>query len=449
MSELPGGDEILGRCERLVSLALSRGAHQAEAYWEAEADLGLEVESGKVSSSSGSRSQGGSLRVVERGRVGFAYLTDWGASEATAERALAAARAMPEKGYRLPTAHRIAPQRKGWDASLAQLEADVASRLVHDMLDAAKTACPKGVVSGGGVGLSAGVWAIASSEGAAVHDRGTSLSAGCSVVLEQGASSVSASDSTEHWSSLDAAAVGARAGEVTQSLRNPKPLRAGGRLDLVLEPEVAHETLVGLAVDAALGDEAMRGKTVWSGKLGAEVANPALILADDPLHTEAWPGAACDGEGLPARRNAIVEGGRMQGYLFDSWDAHQHRLGSSHNAVRGGFKSPPSTGTQFLVHSSTAARPLEALIAGVDDGLLVDSVLGAHTANATTGEFSVTSPNVWRIHKGALDGPVKEVAIAGSLGEWARQAEATSTAIKRDGSWMGGHLLVRGASVSV
>jgi PmbA protein len=45
----------------------------------------------------------------------------------------------------------------------------------------------------------------------------------------------------------------------------------------------------------------------------------------------------------------------------------------------------------------------------------VDSVLGAHTANATTGDFSVTAANVWRIRKGAVTGPVSEVAIGGNL----------------------------------
>lgn len=442
--------QLLGRCERIVQMALARKADQAECYWEWGADLSLELENGKVASTGTSRSQGGSVRVVQGGRPGFAYLTSESDAEQAIERALANSRAMPAKGYSLPAGDRVTGGAGAWDDAVAALDDAFAAQLATQMLQGAREGCPEGNVSGGGVGLSASAWALASSEGAAVQDRSTLLSAGCSVVLADGERSVSASESREtRQARLDAHEVGRVAGATTQSLRNPSKVAKGGRPPILLEPEVAHELLVSLALDAAHGDEAMRGKTVWSNHLGASVAAPTFTLVDDATLTTGLSAAPADGEGLAARRIPILEGGILRSFLFDSWDGHQHGQPSSHSAVRSGFKSRPDTGTLNVVLDGPKPKRLDAMVAGIDDGYLVDAVLGAHTANATTGEFSVTAPNVWRIRKGAVEGPVRELAIAGRLEGLAKSVEAVSDQAKNGDGWKVPHVLVGGLSVSV
>lgn len=446
----PDGEGLLGRCERIVALALARKADEAECYWEWEADVGVEVENNKVASTSGGRSQGGSVRVLANGRPGFAYLTrDEDAAQAV-EQALRNARAMPAKGYHLPEARRVNAGRGAWDDEVAQLELAHTTAYAAELLAGAAEACPTGTVTGGGASLSAAVWALASSRGAAVHERATLASVSAAVVLEDaGGRSVSASESADSVTRrLDARGVGHKAGETTQSLRGPRPAKAG-RTSLVLEPEVVAELMAGPAVSAATGDDAMRGQTFWSGRLAQAVAAASLSLADEPGNPIGIPGPAADGEGLAARRVPIVQDGVLAAYLFDSWDGHRHGRPSTHSAVRGGFKSRPGPGTHKLVLSGAQPRPPSALVADVDDGYLVDSVLGAHTANATTGEFSVTAPNVWRIRKGELDGPASELAIAGSLDSLLRSVRSVSAPAKWGDGWVMPRVVVDDVAVSV
>ncbi|HLF16550.1 MAG TPA: metallopeptidase TldD-related protein, partial [Candidatus Thermoplasmatota archaeon] len=94
-------------------------------------------------------------------------------------------------------------------------------------------------------------------------------------------------------------------------------------------------------------------------------------------------------------------------------------------------------------------RPLDALVAGVDDGFLVQGVLGAHTANVATGEFSVTAPAVWRIRKGAVEGACREIAIAGGLGDLLGKVDGASVEAKRMQGALLPALRVRGLFISV
>lgn len=430
--EADAGADLLARCERVVELALSRGAEQAEAYTESAASLDVELEADRIATTGTSRGAGSSIRLVKEGRLGFAYWTDDAQAKEAIERALGQARLAPHRRFLFPAGEKPKPLAGRWDDRIAALEVADAIGLAEELLAGAKSTAKKATLAGGGASLDHATWALASSAGVAAWDRETSVGASASLVLKDGERSVSSGESrTAHQLKLDARDVGAEAGRNVTSLKGPKPADAKGLADLLLRPEAASDLVLGLAISAATGDEAMRGKTVWSRKRGQAVAAKDLDLVDDTRVPGAVGGAILDGDGLPTRRLPILDGGVLATFLFDSWDAHRHGEKGTRSAVRGGFKSRPDTGTHHLVLSSRKAVPYDKLVAGTDDGYLVESVLGAHTANVTTGDFSVTAPNVWRVRNGAIVGPVTEVAIAGNLPDLLMRLDGAAKEAKR------------------
>lgn len=418
MSDAPAADPaaLLGRCEDLVRLALRLGAQQAEAYWSAGGELEVELENGRLSCTSQTEDQGGAVRVLHDGRVGFAYLTDPQQGRQAIEQALRNARLAPAKGYALPQGLPPARLPDRWNGDVATLDVEAALRLSEDLLRGAQEGCPDAVVAGGGAGFGWGAEAIASSEGVACHDRSTAVHVGAGLVLGESGAAVSHHDqAVAHAPTVDAFALGRETATTLASLPGPKPLGKGGRHDVLFHADAVAELLGDLVVSAVIGDDAMRGKTVWAGRLGATVGPDLLTIADDPLHPLAVGASPFDAEGLPSRRVPIVADGVLRTYLFDSWTAHEHKAQRTHSAVRGGFKGRPETGAHHFVVEGRGARPWDDLVGSIDDGLVVGSVLGAHTANPTTGEFSITAPNVWRVRGGEVVGPCKEVALAGSL----------------------------------
>jgi PmbA protein len=68
--------------------------------------------------------------------------------------------------------------------------------------------------------------------------------------------------------------------------------------------------------------------------------------------------------------------------------------------------TPPGSEHSVLIEAATD-RPSEEVIAGVEDGLLVLSVLGLHTQDRTSGNYSLSAPQTLLIRDGTFQGRVK------------------------------------------
>ncbi len=406
---------LLGRAERIVEMATARGADEAEVYMMRSVSLDIDIENNRVQNTGRSRVEGGGIRVIQDGRLGFAYFTTDDAAENTIDRALKLTKLAPKKGLELPDPQSPTHLDGRWDDGLAELDVAYALDLATALLDGRNEHAADCQLAGGGVNLGYSLEALANSRGIGVCERSTEASAGVNLVMESGETAVNAWDSMQsHQPDIAPATLIRSVAEDLRSLRDPQPA-ASGEVDVVFRPDAVSELITGLILSAVDGDDAMRGKTVWSDKLGEQVAASGVQLLDDPTVAGALGAGEFDGDGLPARRLPIIQDGVLQTFLFDIRDGHDHGRPSTHSAVRSSFKSVPGVGTNHVVLTGSQTVPDDKLIAGVDDGYLVESVLGAHTANATTGDFSVTAPNVWRIQGGEVIGAASEIAIGGNL----------------------------------
>jgi PmbA protein len=161
-------------------------------------------------------------------------------------------------------------------------------------------------------------------------------------------------------------------------------------------------------------DAVQRGRSLFAGKLGEEVAAPQLRLADDPTDPGGLASAPFDAEGSPARRNALIEEGRVSTYLYDARTARKDGRETTASATRSSYRSPPSVGTSNLVIDAGEAT-LDELVRQAGDGLLVTDVAGLHSGvNPVSGTFSVGASGRL-IEGGALGRPVREITIASDL----------------------------------
>jgi PmbA protein len=402
-------EELLGVAERLVEKG-ARKVDQIEVYLETGASLDVDVEANQLAGSGTSKSQGGGVRIVQGGRLGFAYFTDYAKGELAVEQALHASKLSPQKMYNLPEGRPVSGI-SSWDDAIASLDPTMAVDLANNAMQGALEIAPDAIV-GGGAGIGWGMDAIASSQGVSAWDASTQVSAGVSVVLDRGQTVNAWDGKSAHAAPLDATKIGSEVAETCVDLLNPVASETG-EMDILFLPNAVGELVGGIIESAVDGDEAMRGKSVWSGKLGESVAHSGFSIIDNPTAPGALGVAATDAEGLVARDNAIIKNGVLKSFLFDSWDAHEHGQKSTHSASRSGFKSQPGTGSQHWDVTHNNAISMDKMKSDMD-GYMVESVLGAHTANTTTGDFSVTATNVWRVKNGEKAAST-EVAISGNL----------------------------------
>ena len=185
------------------------------------------------------------------------------------------------------------------------------------------------------------------------------------------------------------------------------------RLPVILDPLVTR-SLLGI-VGAALGGEAvLKGRSMFVGREGEEVAAPNVTLVDDPTLAEAFGATSHDSEGIPTRRVELIAGGHLAGFLHNVYTGRRAGAATTGSAVRGGFKSAPGVGARAL-HLEPGAMSADEVLAAVPEALYVQSVSGLHSGtNPVSGDFSVGAEGLM-VRDGAFAEPVREVTIASTL----------------------------------
>jgi len=196
----------------------------------------------------------------------------------------------------------------------------------------------------------------------------------------------------------------------TRMLGSVKP--PSGRFTVVLDPWVSAQFL-GIVGGTLNAESVQKGRSLFAGRLGEEVAEPSINLIDDPTDPAAFTATSTDGEGLATRRNVLIENGRLNQFVHNSYTARKEGTSSTGSAIRG-YSSTPGVGVQALAVTPGNVSP-EDLISEVTDGVLVQGVSGLHSGvNPVSGDFSTGAEGL-RIRNGELAEPVREFTIASTI----------------------------------
>ena len=166
-----------------------------------------------------------------------------------------------------------------------------------------------------------------------------------------------------------------------------------------------------------------RGTSYLAGKLGETVASDRVTLIDDACRPAGLGSRPFDGEGLPSRRTAVIERGRLASYLLDTYSARKVGGSSTGSATRSA-SSPPGVGATNLGLAPGDAS-LEQIIADTRRGLLVTELIGMGF-NPTTGDYSRGAAGLW-IENGEIAHPVEEITIAGNFADMLRGIDAVGS----------------------
>jgi PmbA protein len=168
--------------------------------------------------------------------------------------------------------------------------------------------------------------------------------------------------------------------------------------------------------DRMSGPSIARGTSFLKDKMGAKLFANGIRIIDDPLLIRGVRSHPFDGEGVAAKKLALVEDGILSSWLLDSATARELGLVTTGHAQRGA-SSVPSPGSTNL-HMEPGQLSPDALIADITDGFYVTDLIGSG-ANMVTGDYSRGASGFW-IENGKLTYPVSEVTIAGHLLEMFR-----------------------------
>ena len=412
-------DQAQARCQALVERARAAGAEAADAVYSADASQSVRVRLGALEDVEASESEHAGLRVfVGRGSatVGATDLSDAALTE-LAERAVAMARAAPEDKFAgLAPAERLlqgAPPALDLVGVEGFSPAELRAR-AEQAEDAARAVAGVTNSEGASAGAGAAVLALATSHGFAGGYATTSHSLSASVVAGEGAGMQRdyAWRATRHAGDLlTPEEIGRLAGERAVARLAPATLRSGPR-SVVFDPRVAG-SLVGHLLGAISGAAITRKASFLLDREGEQVFPPGTTIREDPHRPRGLRSRPFDGEGLATSPRALVEDGRLTGWLMDSASARQLGREPTGHAARG-HGGPPGVGASNVTFAPGSLSVAE-LIADIADGVLVTELIG-HGVNGVTGDYS-RGASGFRIVDGEIAGPVAGITVAGNLRE--------------------------------
>ena len=402
---------------RAVEAAVDAGASDAEAWAEESTSRRVRVYAGEVESLSDAGGRGIGVRAFAGTRAGYAYgtdLSDEGVAE-TARAAREAAELADEDEYEgLPEAVGTSDV----DGLASAGFADWPTERVVDLALAVDRAAraPEGVtqVENSVYSDGRGSVALANSRGFAASYEATQAWAYSSAFAGEGADLMTGLGvgMGRDPAALDPEAIGTEAAERALALAGARQPESR-RCPVVLDSFVA-ASFVGFIGSMLSADAVQRGRSLFAGREGDEVAGPALRIADDATDPEGPSSAPFDGEGVPTRRTALIEDGRLLGFLYDSRTARRAGRSTTGNASRGSYRTPPAVGTSNLV-VEPGDLDMTSLVAEASSGLYVTDVAGLHSGvNPVSGTFSVGATGRL-IENGELGRPVREITIASDL----------------------------------
>jgi PmbA protein len=225
---------------------------------------------------------------------------------------------------------------------------------------------------------------------------------------------------------------------------------------VVFPAEVAR-SLMGNLLSAADGDAIYRNSSMFSGKLGEQVAGENITMIDDgtmvfdhtlpaseSLRVGGFGTSPFDGDGLPTRRTVIIERGILKELMLNTYTARKLSMQSTGKASRGLAGAPGIGGGNYFLEPGTLTP--EEVIADIPNGLYVLQTMG-FGVNLVTGDYSQGASGLW-IENGELAYPVEEITIAGNLKDMFRSVSAIANDLEFRGSGAVPTIRIEGMTVA-
>ncbi len=418
------GDSFL---EDTISLAKKRGAHLAEVFLLEGRKTSIEVKDQKVEALEDSIVTGYGIRVFIDKRIGFSYSTDLNHFLKVVGDAIESARwTEPDINYDIP-GNCDYPSVDVFDMKMEDMDNQY---LLERLMELERTAIlyDRRIRKTRKVSLQVALMrtSIASTKGLYASYNHTSISTQIMVVAEDGSQSQSAWEfcGSRFLDDIDFRELGEKVARKALSLLGAKRL-GSKKAPVIFDPVVACEFLEYLSLSFS-AEKVIKGKSLLQGRLGEEVLSPLIDIVDNPLLPRMLGSRPFDAEGSPSQKTSIIRNGVLKTYLHNIYTANRIGAKNTSNAQRSGYSSTPGIGVSNIVIEpsfSIKTYSPEELMLFYDECLYVVEVMGMHTANPVTGDFSVGVSGLW-VENGKVRFPVREAMVAGNVLELFRNISA-------------------------
>lgn len=185
-----------------------------------------------------------------------------------------------------------------------------------------------------------------------------------------------------------------------------------GRMPVILSSE-AGGTMIHEAVGHGLeADLAQSGLSVYSGKIGMQIASPWITVMDDATLPNRRGSFRFDDEGTEAQRTVLIENGILKSFMYDRITAAKDGTRSTGNGRRESYRHRPIPRMTNTMIAPGNMDP-EAILRSTQKGLFVRK-MGGGQVNTVNGDFVFEVSEGYLIENGVIAEPVRGATLIGN-----------------------------------
>ena len=376
------------------------------------------------------------IRVIKDNKIGFAFTSNLEKIVETANQAVDNTKLnKTDENYAFSETGKVRDVKEVYDNKFNDLNLDESVEVLKTVIS---TATDSGCdVTGSGFSASEGRSLIINSNDVSIENEGTGFGIGLSVTIQKDSKIATAYNSqSSRFFDIDGEKLANEVCDLAKNSLETKPIETND-YDVVLDYYAA-TGLLQTIIGAFDGENVGRGRSILKDKIGTEIANPTLSIIDNPLLEKGMYSTKCDGEGSVSQKTDLIKEGVLSSFIYDIYTANKQNVETTSNGFRGSYITTPMISPSNLEFKFSEMKDLSE----VDKGVLTTSVLGAHTANPISGDFSVEASNAFKIENGELTDPVEKAMISGNIFEIMKKVEGLNSEIKQYGSFIIPKLLV-------
>jgi PmbA protein len=415
--------------EQILDLAKGR-VEQAEVYAYETADTPVDFEANRLKSLESKEARGVALRVIKDGRVGLASTTRLDDLGQLVETAVELSTFGAEAKFTLPGEITPAPV-EVFDASAETISVERMTALGQEMIDRVR-AYDADILCEAGVRRHLERTEIVNSRGGQGSYRKSTYMQVIGGQLIRGQDFLSiweyeakCGTAIDHALLADAAI---RKFDLAKTVVDVSTKR----MPVIFTPRGVASVLLSRFGASLSGKSVYQGSSALSDKLGQEVFDPRLTIVSDSALSGVPGSSPFDDEGMPTRALPLIERGVVANFYYDLQTAGL----AGTDPTGHGYRSPESlpSPSMGVVLIAPGDQSLESMLAGIDEGLLVESMTGTFAGNIYSGDFSGNVHIGFKIEGGKLAGRVKDTMVAGNVFTDMKQLGGISNIAE----WVGG-----------
>jgi PmbA protein len=407
-------------------------AEEAEVFQVSSEETQVRFEANRLKQLQTKQQTSAALRLVKKGRVGYATTTDIGDGQELVSNAVETAQFGTIASFQLPSLTDY-PQVEVLDTAVESVSIEEMIRLGEEMI-ATITGHTPDIICEAGVSRGVTSVRIINSRGGQADYRKSffSLDIEGSLIEETDMLFVGESESSCHPLS-DPQTITAL---VLQQLELAKERASAPsrQLPVVFTPNGVASALMLPLMAAFNGKMVLEGASPIGNRLGQPVFDDKLMLRDDPTISYCTGSRPCDDEGVPSQRTPLVEKGTITSFLYDLQTAALASTRSTGNGSRsrGGLPAPAPSAFVMAPGDTT----FDEMVQDMKEGLVIEQLMGAGQGNVLGGDFSGNVLLGYKVENGKIVGRVKNTMVSGNV----YQVLKNITAIGSEARWVGGFL---------